>query len=232
MMIHQLEETQLVLSDQPLPDLEDQASQIRSYWENITQKKKRLWNGEFFMFTGVSVGNGILHGTGHKPDFATFIYWRDHARRQGITHITGTTLPSFSDGSLLAVIMADHTANPGKIYFPAGSFDSHDIVQGQFDVVRNVQRELKEEIGLELKQDWINGALQTAQIDNAYHVGLPLRLPMSFDELKGIWQSFRRLDGDDEIESLVQIGSVDEIPLEMPPYAAALCRHHFAGLKD
>ena len=186
----------------------------------------------FYMFTNVCVHNGILHGTGHKTDFASFIYWRDHIRGLGITHITGTTLPSFSDGSLLAVKMADHTANPGKIYFPAGSFDSKDIVQGQFDVVRNVRRELKEEIGLELKADWINGAMQTTQIDNAYHVGLPIRLPISFEELKRFWDSFRRMGGDDEIEALVQIGSVDEIPLEMPSYAAALCRHHFAGLKD
>ena len=230
-MIHLLEETRLVLSDQPLPYLEDQVEQIQLYWEHITQAKKRLWNGEFFMFTDVNVNEGIMSGIGHKTDFATFMYWRDHIRGRNITHITGTTLPSFADGSLLAIKMADHTANAGSIYFPAGSFDSKDLVEGRFNVEKNVQRELHEEIGLEMQPEWICGPMQTAQIDNAFHIGVPLRLPMSYNELKHLWRSFRRDGGDDEIESLLRIGSLDEIPLEMPPYAAALCQHHFAGLE-
>jgi 8-oxo-dGTP pyrophosphatase MutT (NUDIX family) len=52
--------------------------------------------------------------------------------------------------SLIAVEMASHTANPGQVYFAAGSLDLTDLVDGRCDIDANMRREVREETGLDL----------------------------------------------------------------------------------
>lgn len=207
--------------------MEGQRSEIMRYWNSVMHGNNRLWNGVFYMFTDVKIENSVLFARGHKTDFATFLYWRDHGRSDQLTHITGTTFPQFADGALLAIKMADHTANAGKIYFPAGAFDGDDIVDGSFDVTINIRRELQEEIGLDMQESWISGPLLASNDHNAFHIAQPMLLPVGFEQLQNHWIKHRAHGGDDEIERLVPICHRDDIPLEMPPYATALCHYHF-----
>jgi hypothetical protein len=45
-------------------------------------------------------------------------------------------------------VMSSHTANAGKIYFPAGSPEPHDVVGEHVDLIGNIAREVTEETGL------------------------------------------------------------------------------------
>lgn len=230
-MIHLLEKTNLVLCDEPLPFTQEQRAPIDAYWKHVTQKNSRLWNGDYYMFSDLRIENRVLFGSAHKTDFATFLYWRDHGRADCISHITGTTFPQFPDGSLLAIKMAAHTANAGRIYFPAGALDRQDMVDSEFDVISNIRREWMEEIGLEIEDDWFSGPLLASESDNSYHVTRLMQLPIGIEELEKIWKAHSANGGDDEIERLAPICNRDVIPLEMPPYATALCHYHFDRLK-
>ena len=46
--------------------------------------------------------------------------------------------------------MAAHTANPGRVYFAAGSFEPEDFPGGRVDLHRNMVREVLEETGIDI----------------------------------------------------------------------------------
>jgi 8-oxo-dGTP pyrophosphatase MutT (NUDIX family) len=65
-----------------------------------------------------------------------------------------------ADGAYLLGVMAAHTANAGRIYFPAGTPEPADVgANGSVDLLGNVLRELMEETGvgrheIEIGEGW------------------------------------------------------------------------------
>ena len=66
-----------------------------------------------------------------QTDFASFMTWRDWGFPEaGVTNCFSMGALRTSDGGWIMGVMAPHTSAAGKIYFPAGTPDPGDIVDG------------------------------------------------------------------------------------------------------
>ena len=91
-----------------------------------------------------------LEGACHTIRFSTFLYWRKTRPWPNAEHAFAHAIPVTSDGALIAIRMGARTANPGRVYFAAGSFDPQDFPGSKVDVDLNMAREVAEETGLDI----------------------------------------------------------------------------------
>lgn len=225
--VFRVEATRLSVTDEPLEYERANRAAIEAHWQWAKARRPRIWNGEFFMFSGVGIEEGTLRATGHRTDFATFLHWCANGRPYGVSHISGTSLPETADGALLAVRMADHTVNAGEVYFPAGSLDAEDLVSGRLDVMNSIAREMAEETGLGLGEGDLDRDFTVAFDRNALHVARRGRLNYTFAECAARLAEHQAETGDDEVTDAVAIrpGSIDRLK----PYARLLADWHFAN---
>jgi len=84
-----------------------------------------------------------------ETDFASFLAWRDwEFPDREVFNGFGMARCAAADGAFVMGEMGGHTANAGRIYFPAGTPDLDDIKGDTVDIAGSVVREVGEETGL------------------------------------------------------------------------------------
>lgn len=130
---------------------------IAAYWVERSAGNPALFNGSAFLFDHFAIDPdaGTLAAKGAPTDFATFLYWRHHRDDLPLSHAFPVGALVTADDKLIIGRMSQHTANAGKVYPPAGSFDANDLIPdadggGTLDPIANIAREIGEEIGLDI----------------------------------------------------------------------------------
>jgi 8-oxo-dGTP pyrophosphatase MutT (NUDIX family) len=132
-----------------------------------------------------------------------------------------------SDGAFLLGVMGAHTANAGLVYFPAGTPDPNDVVDGRLDLAGSVMREIAEETGL------VAGDYAAEAGWHAVPAGprlalmkiLAVRAPAL--DLQRRIRGYLARDAEPELADIRIVRGPGDIDARMPPFVVAYLEHCF-----
>ncbi len=190
------------------------------HWETATALNPALYNGRMVLQRDVNIRDGVIRTRTHVVPYSTFLWWRQN-RSEGAFHLHAWPVIVSSDGALIAIRMGAHTANPGKVYFPAGSLEEEDIVDGACDLEANMAREVMEETGLDLRTAAPGTGLHALHARRVICVFRLFHFAVAAETLMKRIREHIRNDPDPEIDDAVAIRSADpgghDYPDLMPP---------------
>jgi pyridoxine kinase len=139
----------LSFAPQPWAWADQHRTEIDAWFADMCRTKPALWNGRVLLMHRQVIEHGGLRGEFLETDYASFIAWKHWGRpHAGVRDCFSAAAIQSSDGAFLLGVMGEHTFNAGKAYFPCGTPDANDIIDGKIDLEHSVRRELLEETGL------------------------------------------------------------------------------------
>lgn len=145
-----LDRLSIMLSDAPHPVQSAFPVEIEENWQKSIAANPALYDGAVLLAGLMRYADGKMEITVHRARFATLIWWRKNHHLTPFVHVFCMAFPVTTDGKIVAIKMAPHTASPGRVYCAAGTFDDDDLNGSFVDYQGNMSRELREETGLEI----------------------------------------------------------------------------------
>lgn len=204
-----LEGLEIAVVEGDMPFVTMERDIIRENWQKEIAAKPALFDGQMLLNRSVSVVDGKLLAQAHVVPFSAFMWWRKRQPRAGGIHMFAYPVIESSDGALIAVRMAEHTAGAGQVYFAAGSFDNNDIIDGYCDVNGNMQREVMEETGLDLGDATAGDRFYATHHQGVVALFRVFSFAMAADEIAGRIERHILVAEEDEISEAVVIRSAD-----------------------
>lgn len=132
---------------------DDNRAAIDAHFETKRRAKPEMWNGRVLVAHQHRIDGGTCRGAYLETDFASFDAWRDWGRPDAAAtdSFAAITMQS-ADGAFLLGVMASHTVHAGLMYFPCGTPDPRDIVDGRVDLELSARREFHEETGIDTRE--------------------------------------------------------------------------------
>jgi 8-oxo-dGTP pyrophosphatase MutT (NUDIX family) len=125
-------------------------AEIDARFSALQLAKPALFNGHVLLMHRFAIDAGVLRGVFLETDYASFVEWQRRGRPDaGIFDCFAASAIRSADGAFMLGVMGDHTFNAGHIYFPCGTPDPSDVINGEVDFDFSVRRELQEETGLD-----------------------------------------------------------------------------------
>ena len=147
--IHRVTALDLKVRTFAWPFAAERREEIDAHFAEKRRKKPEIWNGRVLLGRNTVRTGERLAADYFETDFASFLAWRDWGFPDAsVFNGFGMGALRSSDGAFLLGEMAEHTANAGRIYFPAGTPDPDDIRDGMLDIAGSITREIAEETGL------------------------------------------------------------------------------------
>ncbi|SCB08156.1 NUDIX hydrolase [Rhizobium hainanense] len=177
-------------------------------WAREIDANPALYDGRMVFQHRLSIVDGVVTGESYVTSFSTFLWWR-RQRQPGGFHLFGLAVVVSSDGAIIAIRMAPHTANPGQVYCAAGSLDENDIVDGHADIAGNMRREVLEETGLDLNDATADPQYYAAHISRSVTLFRVFRFPWTAEDMLRRIEAHVLISEEDEVDGVVAIRSAD-----------------------
>jgi 8-oxo-dGTP pyrophosphatase MutT (NUDIX family) len=149
MVIHRVTQLDLECGKWTWPFAVERRADIDAHFASKQAEKPRLWNGRVLLGRNPVFSADRFSADYFETDFASFLAWRDWGFvDNSVFNGPGMGALRANDGAFVLGEMAAHTANAGRIYFPAGTPDLDDLRGNIVDIAGSVAREVEEETGL------------------------------------------------------------------------------------
>jgi hypothetical protein len=147
--VERIERLDLAYAPRPWPFSQTRRAEIDAHFARRKAARPALWNGQVLVLYEHAIDGAVFRGSYLKTDYASFISWIDWGNPEtGVRDCFSQGALRSADGAFLLGVMGPHTAQAGKIYFPAGTPDLSDVKDDTVDLTASVWREVAEETGL------------------------------------------------------------------------------------
>ena len=225
-----IERLELSYTPKPWAFADDRRTEIDAYFASLQREKPALWNGRVLLLYHQAIADAVFRGACLETDYASFAAWGQWGRPPaGVHDCFGAAAICAADGAFLLGVMGAHTLHAGKIYFPCGTPDPGDIIDGRVDLEFSVRRELKEETGFdaaELREEpgW------TTVADGALIVQIKVfHASQGADELRE--RILRRIsrEAQPELADIRIVRGPADLDPAMPRFVTAFLAHRWRG---
>jgi hypothetical protein len=218
----------LALSDWTWSIAQENRATIAKHFATLRAAKPSLWNGRVLLLHAYSISGRSFHGSLFETDFASLLAWRDGVIPDPtVRNCFAMAAIRSADGAFLLGVMGDHTANAGKIYFPAGVTDLQ-AVRGTFvDLESGMWREVEEETGLARDDLSAEPLWQTVMSGQRIAHIKVLHSREKADALRQLIHEKISKQPNPELAHIYVVRTEADLCSQMPPYVVSFLRSIF-----
>ena len=227
--IHRIATLELKVQPFAWPFAQARRGEIDAHFAEKRREKPEIWNGRVLLGRNAVRSGDHLKADFFETDFASFLAWRDWGFPDtDVFNGFGMGAVQSSDGAFLLGEMAGHTANAGRIYFPAGTPDPDDIREGAVDIAGSVVRELAEETGLGESDYTMDGVWTCVFTGASIAMIRILRVAMTGEALQARVEAYLARETRPELRAVHLVRSTSELVPAMPRFVSAFLEAQFS----
>jgi 8-oxo-dGTP pyrophosphatase MutT (NUDIX family) len=210
---------------------QERRGEIDRHFEERRLSTPQMWNGRIMLTrAGYTIADGRLAGTCFETDFASLLAWRDWGFPEaGAVNCFAMGALRSADGAFLLGVMGAHTANAGRIYFPAGTPEPADVADGRLDLAGSVAREVAEETGLTPSDYSAAPGWHVVPTGPRLAAMKLLAVDAPATELRRKICDFLARDANPELADIRIVRGRSDFAPDMPPFVTAYLAHVLAA---
>src|SRR6202171_5131990 len=229
-VIHRVTKLDLSFRPRPWRFADQRRADIDAHFATLQRQKPELWNGRVLLARNPVFTRERFNADYFETDFASFLAWRDWGfPDREVFNGPGMGALRGSDGAFVLGEMGGHTANAGRIYFPAGTPDPDYLRDGAFDIPGSVAREVEEETGL-TSADYRAAPYWDCVVSGAVIAMIRmLNVDVSGEELRTRIEANLARQTQPELVAMHLVRGVSDLSAAMPRSVTAFIEQQFAA---
>jgi 8-oxo-dGTP pyrophosphatase MutT (NUDIX family) len=228
--IRRVTRLELAVTSAPWPFADERRDEIGEHFAKVREAKPEVWNGRVLLCRNPRADGEVYRADYFETDFASFLAWRDWGFPDtAVFNGFGAGALRSADGAFVLGRMAPHTANAGRVYFPAGTPDPNDVAGDRIDLAASVTRETEEEVGLtpaDYVADDVWTIVETGQVVACFR---RLNAVPAAEQLVKRIEAFIQLSAQPELSGVTLVRSVADFVPAMPEFIKAYLIDALAG---
>ncbi|MFV0280323.1 MAG: NUDIX hydrolase [Rhodoblastus sp.] len=208
------------------------AAEIAAHWAGLIAARPAMFDGRVLLGHALEHSDengGLLRAEYFETAFSAFMAWRDFGF-PGERVFNGFAMAALraADGAYLLGEMSAHTANAGLCYFPAGTPDLDDVCGEQVDLAGSLVRELREETGIEARENEIDPRWTIVRLGPRLACMRAVRLKDRATDIAERVKDFLAQDSQPELAGIRIVRDMRDLErLQTPEFIRVFLAHEF-----